>query len=59
MSFERIEELVRERFNGNHRGCRLHMSGTLSQRMMQRYQPPEAEREIERLRNVVFGAPLL
>jgi len=59
MTFERIEQLVRERFNGRHRGCRLHMSSELSKRMMQRYQPPAAEREIERLRNSVFGAPLL
>lgn len=60
MTFQRLEELTKihyetRRYNGH----RLHMSASLSARLMQRYQPPEGEREISKLRDIMFGAPLL
>lgn len=60
MTFERLEQITKERFQlDRFVGCRIHMSADLSARLMQRYQPPEGEREIAKLRDIVFGAPLL
>jgi hypothetical protein len=62
MSFERIAALAKEQFRTmppRYAGHRIHMSAALSARLMQEYQPPERERDISRLRDVVFGAPLL
>lgn len=60
MSFERLEELARENaLECKHIGYRLHMSADLSARMMKRYAPELGDKDITRLRDVVFGAPLL
>jgi len=60
MSFERIEVLTKEHFDTRrYNGHRIHMSAALSARLMQRYQPPAAEREIDKLRDILYGAPLL
>lgn len=60
MSFERLEELAKgNALEGLHIGCKLHMSAELSTRLMQRYKPDLADEDITRLRDVIFGAPLL
>lgn len=66
MSFERLEELAKANVltRGHslappYAGHRIHMSAALSARLMQRYQLPKGEREISRLRDIIFGAPLL
>lgn len=60
MTFQRLEELVKENaLEGKHIGHRIHMSAQLSAMLMKRYQPDLGDADITRLRNVVFGAPLL
>lgn len=60
MTFERLEELAKEHYIfSRYPGHRLHMGRELSAMLMQRYQPTDAEREITRLRDGLFGAPLL
>ena len=60
MSFERLEELAKESaLECKHIGHRIHMSAALATRLMQRYQPELADEDLTRLRNAVFGAPLL
>jgi len=60
MSFQRLEQLAKEHaLEGKHKGTRLYMSTELSGRIMLRYKPDLGEAELIRLRNAVFGAPLL
>lgn len=60
MTFERLEELAKENaLECKHIGHRIHMSAELATRLMQRYQPELADEDLTRLRNAVFGAPLL
>ena len=60
MTFQRLEELAKENaLEGKHIGCRIHMSAELSGRLMQRYKPDLGEQDLTRLRDVIFGAPLL
>jgi hypothetical protein len=60
MTFKRLEDLAKQRYqHGHYADHRLHMGRELSGMLMQRYQLPEAEQEIDRLRNSVFGTPLL
>lgn len=60
MTFQRLEELAKENaLECKHIGCRFHMSADLSARMMKRYAPELGDKDITRLRDVVFGAPLL
>lgn len=60
MTFTRLEELAKENaLEGKHIGCRIHMSAELSVRLMQRYKPDLGNEDLTRLRDVIFGAPLL
>lgn len=60
MTFERLEELAKENaLEGKHIGCRIHMSSSLSVRLMQKYKPDLGSEDLTRLRDVIFGAPLL
>lgn len=60
MSFARLEEIAKENaLECKHIGHRLYMSATLSGRLMQRYKPDLGEQELTKLRDTVFGAPLL
>lgn len=60
MTFTRLEELAKENaLEGKHIGCRIHMSAELSVRLMQRYKPDLEQWDLTRLRDVIFGAPLL
>lgn len=60
MSFERLEMMAKAHHNTNrYKGFRLHMSRALSARMMQRYKPDIGTQEIIKLRDTVFGKPLL
>lgn len=60
MSFERLDVLAKEHaVMQRYPGHRLHMSRALSARLMQRYKPDIGDRELIKLRDTVFGKPLL
>ena len=60
MTFERLEVLAKDHYNTNrYRGHRLHMGRELSGRLMQRYKPDIGTQELTKLRDSLFGNPLL
>lgn len=62
MSFERLEALAKEHYTTmppRYSGHRIHMSRGLSARLMQRYKPDIGDKELTKLRDTIFGRPLL
>ena len=60
MTFQRLETLAKEHYiTARYAGYRLHMGRELSALLMQRYKPDIGEQELTKLRDTIFGAPLL